>query len=82
MIRINYRGRLAQLTDCTQEQIEAARISDVLRHIRKRHGVKAYQEAGRLLIVVDRKSITLLENRKTKLPEGCVVEFLPICGGG
>ena len=82
MIHVSYRGRLAELTGCSGEQIEAARVSDVLNHIKKRYGVQAHREANRHLIAVDRKSITLLDGRRTVLPEGCTVGFLPICGGG
>ncbi len=82
MIHVTYRAGLADLTGCTSEQFEASSVKEVLACIKRVHGKKAYQEAKRLLITVDQKSITLLDNLRTRLPDGCTVDFLTISGGG
>jgi len=82
MIQVTYRAGLAELTGCTHEQFKADSVKEVLACIKRAHGKKAYQEARRLLITVDQKSVTLLDNLHTRLPDGCTVDFLTISGGG
>ncbi len=82
MINVTYRAGLAELTGCAREQFQADSVKEVLSCIKQAHGKKAYQEAKRLLITVDQKSVTLLDNLRTRLPDGCTVDFLTISGGG
>ena len=81
-ILIKYRAQLAALTKIETESLEAAKITDVLRHIKARFGAKAEKLAKTMLIVVNGQSILLLSRFKTALKDGDEVSFLPICGGG
>ncbi len=81
-VLVKYRGELARLAGRESEEMEASRVDEVLRQIKARYGAQAFKEAGRMLITVDRQSVTLLQNRRTPLKEGCTVAFLPVCGGG
>lgn len=82
MVYVEYRGELAGLTGVPGEEIEAAKVKDVLRHIKNAYGAEAHRHAKKMLVVVDRKSVTLLQNFNTPLHDGARVGFLPICGGG
>jgi len=82
MITAEYRGELAALCSRRSEELDAANINDVLRHIKKTYGAETYKNAKRMLITVDGESILLLQAFKTKLSDGQRVSFLPICGGG
>ena len=81
-VTIKYRGELAELTGVSDDNLEAASVSDVLKHIKKTYGNDAFKEAKRMVIAVNGKSILLLKNEKTALAKGDTVTFLPICGGG
>ncbi|MBQ4040754.1 MAG: MoaD/ThiS family protein [Oscillospiraceae bacterium] len=81
-ITVKYRGELSELTGVSAENISAATVSDVLKHIKKSYGADACKSAKRMVIAVNGKSILLLKNEKTALYDGDTVSFLPICGGG
>ena len=81
-INVKYRANLAVLTKTVSEEIEAANVKDVLRHIKKRFGTEAEKLAKTMLIVVNGQSILLFKHFKTALKDGDEISFLPICGGG
>jgi len=81
-IKARYRSQLAQLAGTTAEQVEAAAVKDVLRHIKERYGDEAVKTAKTMLITVNGESILHLGHFKTPLREGDEVSFLPVCGGG
>ena len=82
MVQVAFRGELARLAGTGGMELEAGSVAEVLRAIRARDGAQARREAGRMLITVNQKSVTLLKGCRTPLSEGDVVAFLPICGGG
>lgn len=82
MAKVRYRGKLALLTRTDEEEVQASKVKDVLDYIKKNYGQDAWKGAKKMLIVVDHKSITLLQNFNTPLTENSIVGFLPICGGG
>jgi molybdopterin converting factor small subunit len=81
-ITVRYRAHLAALTKTAGEQLEAATVKDVLRHINERFGAAAGKTAKTMLIVINGESILHLKHFKTALRDGDEVSFLPICGGG
>jgi MoaD family protein len=81
-ITVRYRAHLAALTAIAAEQIDAATVKDVLRHIKTRFGTEAEKLAKTMLIAVNGESILHLARFKTALQDGDEVSFLPICGGG
>ena len=81
-VLIKYRAQLAALTKIENESMEAAKVMDVLRHIKVRFGAQAEKLAKTMLIVVNGQSILLLSRFNTALKDGDEVSFLPICGGG
>ena len=81
-VTVKYRAHLATLTKIAAEQIEAATVKDILRHIKTGFGAEAEKLAKTMLIVVNGESILQLAHFKTALQEGDEVSFLPICGGG
>lgn len=82
MAIVSYRGTLPEQCGLRQERVPAARVSDLLRHIKSSYGPAAYREAKRMLVTVNGKSILLMEVYATPLAEEDKVSFLPICGGG
>jgi molybdopterin converting factor small subunit len=82
MVQVSYRGQLQALTGKQGEGVDAARVKDVLRHIRSAYGPEAWKEAKTMLIVVNGESILLRQVFKTPLKDGDSVGFLPICSGG
>ena len=81
-VTVKYRGELALITRIAAEQIEAANVKDVLRHIKTRYGASAAQQAKTMLIAVNGQSILLLGRFRTALQNADEVSFLPICSGG
>jgi molybdopterin converting factor small subunit len=81
-ITVKYRAHLATLTKIATEQVEAAAVKDVLRHIKTSFGAEAAKLAKTMLIAVNGESILHLARFKTVLYDGDEVSFLPICGGG
>jgi molybdopterin converting factor small subunit len=81
-VTVKYRAHLTALTCIAEEQIEAATVKDVMRHIKVRHGTETEKRAKTMLITVNRESILLLSHFKTVLKDGDEVSFLPICCGG
>jgi molybdopterin converting factor small subunit len=73
---------LAALTSIAEEQIEAATMKDVMRHIKAQYGTETEKKAKTMLITVNRESILQLSLFKTALQDGDEVSFLPICCGG
>jgi molybdopterin converting factor small subunit len=82
MVQISYRGELCALTGKPGESVSAARVKDVLRHIKAAYGSSAWKEAKTMLITVNNESILLLQVFNTALKDGDTVSFLPICSGG
>jgi len=81
-VSVKYRAHLATLTGIAGEQVEAATVKDVLRHVKLSFGAEAEKSAKTMLIVVNGESILQLSHFKTALQNGDEVSFLPICGGG
>ena len=81
-VTVKYRAHLATLTKIAAEQIEAAAVKDVLRHIKTSFGAESEKLAKTMLIAVNGESILQLALFKTALQDGDEVSFLPICGGG
>jgi len=81
-VTVKYRAHLATLTGTAMEQIGAATVKDVLRHIKTRFGAEAEKQAKVMLVVVNGESVLQLSHFKTALKDGDEVSFLPICGGG
>lgn len=82
MTELRYRSPLRELIGLPSEQVQAETVQQALRHIRRTHGREAYKMASQMLITVDGTSILLRQNRKTPLPDGSVVAFLPLSAGG
>ncbi|MCL2600245.1 MAG: MoaD/ThiS family protein [Treponema sp.] len=81
-VTVKYRAHLATLTGTATEEIEAATVKDVLRHVKTRFGTDAEKQAKVMLIAVNGKTILQLSGFKTALGSGDEVCFFPICGGG
>lgn len=82
MITIKYYAPLRGIIGITEETLDADTVRDVLRHIKDSYGKAALHAAKCALVVVNDVSIGQLSNWKTKLSDGDVVGFLPLCGGG
>jgi molybdopterin converting factor small subunit len=82
MVQVKYRGELQTIIGRPGETIEAAKVKDVLQHIRASYGPSALKEAKIMLIAVNDESILLRQVFNTPLQDGDTVSFLPICCGG
>ena len=82
LITVVYRGSLAEAVGCRDEQLEAATIADVLRHIKSSYGKTVYHAAKPMLIVVNGVSILQKKVYATALADNDVVSFLPLAAGG
>lgn len=82
MAIIHYFAPLRGMTGVEEERVDAAAVSDVLKHIRCVYGKAAHKAAKSALIVVNGVSIGLYAGDKTVLKADDVVGFLPLCGGG
>ena len=81
-VKVRYRAHLAGLTKTGEEQVEAATVKEVIRHIGKCFGTQAEKTAKSMIVAVNGQSILHLDLFKTVLQDGDEVSFLPICGGG
>ncbi|MCL1929307.1 MAG: MoaD/ThiS family protein [Treponema sp.] len=81
-VTVKYRAHLATLTKIASEQITAATVKDVLRHIKAHFGAEAEKLGKTMLIAVNGESILQHAHFKTALQDGDEISFLPICGGG
>lgn len=82
MVTVMYHGRIPDLCGATEDRIDAKTVSDVMRHVRRSYPAEVVREAKKMLIVVNGESILQRRVFRTKLEDGDVVGFLPICGGG
>lgn len=82
MITIKYYAPIRGITGVTEETLNAASVNDVVKHIKTVYGKAAQKAARSALVVVNDVSIGQLAEWKTKLTDGDVVGFLPLCGGG
>ncbi len=81
-VKVCYRAALEDKIGKKEETIEAATVREVLAYLKKTYGKEISSEAKRMLIAVNNDSIQLHKGLDTKLYEGMIVRFLPICGGG
>lgn len=82
MITVKYYAPIRGITGITEENLHAATVNDIVRHIKEAYGKEACKAAKSALVVVNDVSIGQLADWKTKLRDGDVVGFLPLCGGG
>lgn len=82
MITVRYRGRIPDLCGAREDNIEAATMRDVMRHIKTHYPKEVTAEAKKMLVTVNGESILLLKVYDTPLRDGDTVSFLPVCGGG
>ena len=82
MVKVEYRAEMFAICKVQSEEIEAKTVAEALKIIEKKYGKEAKKEAKKMLIVVDGKSINLLNHFKTEIKDGQKLSFLPICGGG
>jgi MoaD family protein len=81
-VTVKYRAHLTAFTNVAEEQIEAATVNDVLRHIKAQYGAETGKKAKSMIIVVNGESILQLSHFKTALQNGDEVSFFPVsCGG-
>ena len=81
-VTVRYRAHLAALTKTASEQIDAATVKDILRHIKTSFSAEAEKRAKSMLIAVNGESILQHARFNTVLEDGDEVSFLPLCGGG
>ncbi|MFV0440880.1 MAG: MoaD/ThiS family protein [Lachnospirales bacterium] len=82
MVRARYFGILAQKIGKKEEDFQVTDVSDILKMIKKEYGKEIHKIAKTSHIVVNEENAAYLKGFKTKLCDGDVVRFLPICGGG
>lgn len=82
MKTIRYYAPIRAIVKKESEETELSTVKDVLNYVKGAYGKEAYLAAKSALIVVNDVSIGLYHGVKTKLSDGDVVGFLPVCGGG
>ena len=82
LITVIYRGSLAENTGTRTEQLEAEKVQDVLRHVKKAYGATVYKQAKAMLIAVNGVSILQMKVFATTLADGDAVSFFPLAAGG
>lgn len=82
MITVKYYGPLCRLTGVPEEEIEAKRVSEVIKVIARRHGKEAAREAERCFVMVNGKNAALLNGFRTPLKSGDLVQIINLTGGG
>lgn len=82
MATIKYFGRIKQLTNSEQTEIEARTIDGMLKIIRSQHGKEAYLMAKKSHLVVNGENAGLYGGFRMKLKDTDVVMIVPVCCGG
>ena len=80
MAHISYYGDMRTLSGKTEDNIEAASLSELLGIIGKTYGKKAQKTAKSSLIVADNEKVLAI--RKVALKNDSEVGFFPMCCGG
>ncbi|MDR1733538.1 MAG: MoaD/ThiS family protein [Oscillospiraceae bacterium] len=81
-VKVQYRGRLHDLGLPEEENLTVNTVKDTLTHIKTTFGAEAYKAAKIMLVAVNATGILMLKAWNTKLADGDLVQYLPICGGG
>lgn len=79
MIKLVYSGDMAELTRRSGESIDAARLRDVFRYIKKTYGAECAVAARRALVTVDGVRCYV---PSAVIPDKSEVKFYPFCTGG
>ncbi|MCL2023762.1 MAG: hypothetical protein FWG82_05260 [Oscillospiraceae bacterium] len=79
---VKYRGLLVDFTKLDEEVLNVNQIKDILKHIKLCYGPEAEKKAKSMLITIDGDSMFMRKGFKSKLNDGEIVQFFPICGGG
>ena len=82
MKTIRYYAPIRAMVLKETEETELGSVKEVLSYIKSAYGMDAFNAAKSALIVVNDVSIGLYNGAKTKLNDGDVIGFLPVCGGG
>lgn len=82
MITVKYYGPLRRLAGMPEEEIEANRVSEIIKAIGRRHGKEAAKEAEKCFIMVNGRNAALLNGFLTPLKSGDLVQIIPLTGGG
>ena len=79
MVKLAYHGELRNRVGVSGEEILAASLREVFRHISKTYGKEACQIAKSGLVTLNQEKVTSL---RAPLPPGSVVGFYTFCTGG
>ena len=82
MVKLRYRGTMAELTGKKDEEVEIGDVAGVLSYLQSQYGKNVAKQAKRMLITVQGTNIQLLNRFKTALDDGDTVCFLPLAAGG
>lgn len=80
MAHVMYYGDMRTLAGKTEDNIEAASLSELLSIIGKNYGKPAQKAAKSSLIVADNEKVLAI--RKVSLKNDSEVGFFPMCCGG
>ncbi|MCE5189227.1 MAG: MoaD/ThiS family protein [Eubacteriales bacterium] len=79
---IRYYAPIRAIVKKESEETELCSVKDVLEYVKSSYGKEAFSAAKSSLIVINDVSIGLYQGMKTRLNDGDIVGFLPVCGGG
>ena len=82
MKTIRYYAPIRATVQKETEETELGSVKEVLSYVKSTYGADAFAMAKSALIVINGVSIGLYDGTKTKLNDGDVIGFLPVCGGG
>ncbi len=83
MINLKYLGPLYKKTGKKEDEFEKVNnIKALLNEIKKKYDNETYKIAKSSLILINGENIGNEDGFKTKLSDGDVVKFVPVCGGG
>ena len=82
MKTIRYYAPIRAMVKKETEETDLGSVKEVLSYIKSAYGADAVAAAKSALIVINDVSIGLYNGAKTKLKDGDVIGFLPVCGGG
>ncbi len=82
MAMIKYYGMLVNISKVEAEEFDCKKVSSLLKMFKAKYGNEFYKSAKMSYILINDVNASTLNGYNTKLSEGDIVKFLPVCGGG
>ncbi len=82
MVRVKYIGKMSKFTNVKEEEFTVNNLKELLEALKKMYGKEVYKIAKGSNIVINEQFAGDINGFNTKLNDGDIVKFFPVCCGG